>query len=415
MKKVMSKLLSAVLIMALVFTSGGMVFADTGSVEDQMKAETAAAPQAASEVSAAEISQGLEKQAKAASAKNAATTKAGSLSYITMTTGNEEPKASLFGYTSTSNVVASGKAGMYKRIYLPAKGTFIIAVYNGPDSTNSIYFGLFRNAQMTSAIDYYSTASSGKSSTLIVKVPSAGYYYMGVYSFYSNTSVAVAGSMAAGYVSGADRTVYSGRQIAVGQKNGQTNYFRFKAVKNGYLNVQSSENYDKVTLCNSKKKAVSNTLSTGYVVTYGVKKGTTYYVKVVSGYNGDGGYNFKVTNTRIKEKSGKKKSKAVLIKKKKTKKGTIVAGEKRTDWYKFKVTKRKRVRITIKGNTNEQIKYVIYKGKRKVMGGSGTLWRNYDGRTEINKLSGKLTKGTYHIKVYRGTKKSSGWYSLSWR
>lgn len=221
MKKAMSKLLSAVLIMALVFTSGGMVFADTGSAEDQMKAETAAAPQAAGEVSAAEISQDLEKQAKAASAKSAATAKAGSLSYITMTTGNEVPKASVFGYTSTSNVVASGKAGMSKRIYLPAKGTFIIAVYNGPDSTNSIYFGLFRDAQMTSAVDY-SIASRGNTDTYIVKVPSAGYYYMGVYSsFYGSTPVAVAGSMAAGYVSGADRTVYSGKQIAVGQKMGK--------------------------------------------------------------------------------------------------------------------------------------------------------------------------------------------------
>lgn len=412
MKKAMSKLLSAVLIMALVFTSGGMVFADTGSAEDQMKAETAAAPQAAGEVSAAEISQDLEKQAKAASAKSAATAKAGSLSYITMTTGNEVPKASVFGYTSTSNVVASGKAGMSKRIYLPAKGTFIIAVYNGPDSTNSIYFGLFRNAQMTSAVDY-SIASRGNTNTYIVKVPSAGYYYMGVYSsFYGSTPVAVAGSMAAGYVSGADRTVYSGRQIAVGQKNGQTNYFKFKAIRNGYLRVQSSEGYDKVTLYNStKKKALSNATSTHYAPTYGVKKGRTYYVRVVSGYNSDGGYNLKVTNTAIKEKSGKKKSKAVLIKKKKTKKGTIVAGEKRTDWYKFKVTKKKRVRVIMKGATNDQLKVVIYKGKRRV--GSGTF--GYYSEKLTLKSLGKLSKGTYHIKVYRGNKKSSGWYSLSWR
>lgn len=373
MKKVMSKLLSAVLIMALVFTSGSMVFADTSSAEDQMQAENAAAPQAASELSEAEIGQDLEKQAKVASTKSAATTKAGSLSYITMTTGNEEPKASVFGYTSTSNVVASGKAGMYKRIYLPAKGTFIIAVYNASDSTDSIRFGLFRDAQMTSAIDYYSMASRGKTGTLIVKVPSAGYYYMGVYSyFYSSTPVAVAGSMAAGYVSGADRTVYSGRQIAVGQKNGQTNYFKFKAIRDGYLRVQSSEDYDKVTLYNStKKKALSNATYTRYAPTYGVKKGRTYYVRVVSGYNSDGGYNFKITNTRIKEKSGKKKSKAVLIKKKRTKKGTIVAGEKRTDWYKFKVTKKKRVRVTVKGATNNKLKVVIYKGNRSV--GSGTL------------------------------------------
>ncbi|MEI3504678.1 MAG: hypothetical protein V8Q42_13900 [Anaerovoracaceae bacterium] len=28
---------------------------------------------------------------------------------------------------------------------------------------------------------------------------------------------------------------------------------------------------------------------------------------------------------------------------------------------------------------------------------------------------GKWSKGTYHIKVYRGNSKSSGWYSLKWQ
>lgn len=163
----------------------------------------------------------------------------------------------------------------------------------------------------------------------------------------------------------------------------------------------------------SKKKALSNAV---YVsdyspkVTFGVKKGT-YYIKAKNNTNPDGIYQIKYTNKRIKEKSGKKKSRAVLLKKKRTKKGTIVAGEKRTDWYKFRVTKRKTVRITMKGATNDELKVAVYKGGRNI--GRGTLYESRGG-VRLKSL-GKLSKGTYYIKVYRGNKKSSGWYSLSWR
>ena len=142
-----------------------------------------------------------------------------------------------------------------------------------------------------------------------------------------------------------------------------------------------------------------------------MKKGKTYYVKVAAGYNSDGAYALKVTNSTISEKSGKKKSRAVLLKKKRTKKGTIVAGEKRTDWYKFRVTKRKTVRLTMKGATNDELKVAIYKGNRRV--GRSTL--GYYSKSITLRSVGKLSKGTYYIKVYRGTKKSSGWYSLRWK
>ena len=411
MKKVMGKLLSAMLILTLVFTSASVAFADSSETgAGEMKAEVSSV-QTEDAADTAAISQDVEKQVKAAAVEKAATTKAvGNLSYITMTTGNETPSAVTFGYTAADRVNSS-KAGIAKRIYLPAKGTFVMAVGNSSQSTSSIHYGLYRDAQLSSEVDSLSS-SRGTTTSWTIKVPAAGYYYMGVFSYsYSGTDMSVVGSVAAAYVNGTDRTIYNKKQIAVGQKDAQTNYFKFKAVRNGYLKVQSSEGYDKVTLCNSKKKALSNAVSTNYSPTFGVKKGKTYYVKVAAGYNSDGAYALKVTNSTISEKSGKKKSRAVLLKKKRTKKGTIVAGEKRTDWYKFRVTKRKTVRITMKGATNDELKVAVYKGGRNI--GRGTLYESRGG-VKLKSL-GKLSKGTYYIKVYRGNKKSSGWYSLSWR
>ena len=75
-----------------------------------------------------------------------------------------------------------------------------------------------------------------------------------------------------------------------------------------------------MTLCSSKKKALSGEDWNLYDPVYGVKKGNTYYVKVRALYNTSGMYQLKVTNTGVSEKSGTTKSKAVTIKKGSTKK-----------------------------------------------------------------------------------------------
>lgn len=148
-----------------------------------------------------------------------------------------------------------------------------------------------------------------------------------------------------------------------------------------------------------------------YTPIYGVKKGNTYYIKVRSNYNYDGLYQLKVTNYKISENSGSKKSKAVTIKKGYTKKGTITAGSSQSDWYKFKLTSKKKVKITIKGGTNDKLKFIVYKGSKKV---STSTFYNSTKSITLNSV-GKWSKGTYYIKAYRGTSKSSGWYSLKWQ
>ncbi len=412
MKKVMGKLLSAMLILTLVFTSASVAFADSSETgAGEMKAKVSSV-QTEDAVQAPQLEM---KSEKVEVVEKAATTKAsGSFSLVTVKTGNESIPAPTITY-GINDTLSGNYKGYSQKVPISAKGTIIMeaqAISNG--TYGGVEFGLYRDAALNTRVDSTGYASAnGSKDTQIIRVPAGGTYYLGVKSsiLQSSSSQAYAVAVACRYFSGTNRTIYNKKQIAVGQRDAQTNYFRFKAVRNGYLKVQSSEGYDKVTLCNSKKKALSNAVSTNYSPTFGVKKGKIYYVKVAAGYNLDGAYALKVTNSTISEKSGKKKSRAVLLKKKRTKKGTIVAGEKRTDWYKIRVPKRKSVRITMKGATNDELKIAIYKGNRRV--GRSTL--GYYSKSITLRSVGKLSKGTYYIKVYRGTKKSSGWYSLRWK
>lgn len=192
-------------------------------------------------------------------------------------------------------------------------------------------------------------------------------------------------------------------------------YIKYKAPYTGYVTLTPSEGSAYVTLCTSKRKAISSedrlygSSSSVTPLTYGVKKGTTYYFKVKSGYN-PFGINFKTT--KVSEKSGTSKKKAKTINSNKTAKGTIQANSSTVDWYKFKLTKTKKTNLWFKGHTNGKLKITIYNSKSTEI--YSTTERGSGFGCKIYSI-GKWKKGTYYVKVERANKKSSGYYTLKWK
>lgn len=418
MKKKTGKIAAFILALAMVGASACTAFA--GTSDDVVKAK---------EIETVELQQAADGQEQARTissigdmSRNGVTEGIG---FVTLNTGYELDSESYFndniGYTEygINSPSVAGNAyykGYSQQEYIPAKGTVIMTVAAEDDSQGSngyVRFGVFKDAALTQPVDSTMGVNSGADGKVwVFNVPSAGTYYLGVYSSISSSSAAKNYGVAAlaAYSKGTDRTLSNGKWTAVGQKDAQTNYFKFKATSTGYIKVSNSDRVY-VTLCSSKKKALSGEDWNLYDPVYGVKKGNTYYVKVRALYNTSGMYQLKVTNTGVSEKSGTTKSKAVTIKKGSTKKGTITAGSSQADWYKFKLTSKKTVKMTIKGATNDQLKIAVYDGKKVVK--TSTIYNNTKSITLTS--VGKWSKGTYHIKVYRGNSKSSGWYSLKWQ
>ena len=345
------------------------------------------------------------------------------IGYVIMTSGtepsfNDQVGVVTYGAGGGCNAVNGAYGGVSRKITVPAKGTVNMAV-NGTCSIGSgdIYYGVFMDQNMTQPVNDSSynviSAGSGKAEGNAFSVPAGGTYYVGVYSDISSGQKYTVISLAA-YASGADRTLSDGQWSAVGQKEAQTNMFRFKASSTGYIRVDTTDVDDDssvtVTLLSSRK-ALSSTADSASKPVYGVKKGVTYYIRARAGYSRGGGYRLKVTNHKISEKSGSSRSKAVNIKRDSTVMGTVIAGESRSDWYKFKLSGKKSVSLTVKGATNDRLKIEVYSGRKKVK--TSTFYSSTESLTL--RSAGKWKKGTYHIKVYRGNSRSSGWYSLKWR
>ncbi len=227
----------------------------------------------------------------------------------------------------------------------------------------------------------------------------------------------------------------------------KANYIKFKSNVTGYVTLKFSNNsrimnaWGHVTFCNSKKKALGvreffNTASSNSAIkmrTYGVKKGSTYMIKVES----EGGVKVSASVVSVKKSAGASRGKAKSLGKNKTVKGVMIAGSKAGDWYKIKLTKKQKLHISYSVKTNGLtqngyctggIKFTLYKS-------NGTKFTNdfdyanlatpkngsiYCLRNRYTGAETGLNPGTYYIKVepHRASssyKTSSGYYTLKWK
>lgn len=211
---------------------------------------------------------------------------------------------------------------------------------------------------------------------------------------------------------------------------GEYAWIKYKAPADGYLTVKAnyassvytaSEGYWQL-FDSARKTALSgnDTYSTNYDAAYqfsnvfGMKKGKTYNLRV---YSLDG-VTISSKFTKVSEKSGKSKTKAVSIKKGKTIKGIIPAGDKQADWYKFKVTKKQYLKLSWSAKTNDLMKFTVYEGSKNI----GTVKANYaSSKTYSQYVTNlytnkklKVDPATFYVKIERATKTSSGYYTFKW-
>ena len=211
----------------------------------------------------------------------------------------------------------------------------------------------------------------------------------------------------------------------------KTVYHKLQVNKSGYLAVTGLSKNDsgtkrnmKVVLCNSKKQVVE-VLSSGTsvdaektrIAQYGVAKGT-YYLKV----SGQKNYSLAAKLVGISDKSGSSKSKAAYVAQNAETKGLLAAGESasKADWYRFRVTKSKVLKLKLKAYGNGKMSFYVYGPSYP----NGCLLKSFiNGDATLRSARGdralKVRTGTYYIKVVRRSgnayKKSSGMYSLKWQ
>lgn len=209
--------------------------------------------------------------------------------------------------------------------------------------------------------------------------------------------------------------------VGVNESSSNTVYHKLKVKSSGALVVSGNTVYSwgtsgiSVVLCNSKYQVIDSSSYGSFVnatnekaQVYGVKKGT-YYLKV----SGRTNYILATGFKSWTDKGGNSKNKAKTIKINKTVKGVMPAGENKADWYKFKVTKNKKLKLTISEEGNGGVQFTVY-GPGISKSGSSISCYNAGKTTWLSRGSKKVkaSKGTYYIKVTRTSKKTSGVYSV---
>lgn len=181
---------------------------------------------------------------------------------------------------------------------------------------------------------------------------------------------------------------------------------KIKAEKTGLLtlSIDGSESAY-ITFLNSKKKALSKALwNWGSTSSIAVQKGKTYYIRVNASI-GDDARNMTYTIDGASTKKNTSKKKATTLKAKKTNKSIILAGDTKWHYFKFKLTKSKKLNMTFKVEGNGNFKYEVLKSSKKIYtsrnSSKGTLT-----------TSSKLSKGTYYLRIKMADKKSSGRITL---
>ena len=200
------------------------------------------------------------------------------------------------------------------------------------------------------------------------------------------------------------------------------NWISYTAAKDGYLKLTFSNNTKLPSVGYYNTEETRAFMISEY---YGVKKGTTYKIRV----NSYGGViinaQFKAINKKLN--NNLKKKKAVTLKKKKQTDGIIQPGNLKSHFYKFKVPKSKKIKISITPYLTSDC-YLFVSGPnlkrsrkqisaRSVSNGYVYVnsWGSKNTYTISSPITGKASAGTYYMEVKPIGRTCSGYYKISWQ
>lgn len=219
-------------------------------------------------------------------------------------------------------------------------------------------------------------------------------------------------------------------------KAGKNYYAKFKASKTGYVKIAAT-NTKYITLVNAKHKKIAScqegtpefqmpeieSKESGYAhyATYGVKKGKTYYVKITSLFSDKSTVKYTIFKNKVY--AANKKSKAYVLKKGKLLRNAVIAGKKKTWWFKYKTTTNYRslqidfaTSHIVEQYTNtkaDSSDYTItaYDASGNVLDERTVTYNDY--LYDYRFFGSAAQKGTWiYIKVTCSSKYNSGWFTL---
>lgn len=330
--------------------------------------------------------------------------------------------------TSTENVSANSMvmpAGTKEMVYALNMGQKGLVMFDLSSTglPSGITVQLFNNSACTNKVGYSSYLGTVSLRTILkVMIPVKGTYYLK----FSRSSFAMdqlaSFSMKAYCYSGDGKIL--GNKVWTGTYSTDYHeilYHKVVVKRTGYIKVEGygqgpvgTKGNLYTTLYNSKKKAVSDQQrhdsSNNFSGYYGVKKGT-YYI----GIKYTGHYKLKYTFSAVKDKNISSKKKAATINRGKTAKGLITAGEstKKTEWYKLKLTSKKKLKIWLNAKAAGvfRLEVVPASSRVRVTGSIST----YNTSSTVRSTNQKLPAGTYYLKISRPRNVANGYYTLRWK
>lgn len=393
MVKFLKRTLCIVLSFAMM-TGTVMVGAKTESIHSKLPAITASQRVRA-------------KQAKAsAAAVQLNATNVYTLSDFDTLSNKWQAKQEIQTYQGYSNANEYVKVGT---IHVGIDGTVIIPYGAAADGVEGVRLKLCYDGNPTTL----NIPQSNNNGVIWVGGLKAGTYALYTENVCQNANTQVVAKFGAGVVSSQNNRTFGGNNVIASASTGAATYQQFKVAKRGVAAIAvykenaagnvSSVTYSVQKLSGKTWKTVATGLSgaakNNYVVTTGLAAGT--YRVVANAASREILYFINV-NQKASDSYGTSKKKAKEIKRKKSKKQVFLSNEStsKTHWYKIKVKKIGMTYIDITGLGNRSKISVTVTGAARLK--NKTISKGF-------RIYGKAKKGTYYIKIKKGSKGTSGY------